>query len=103
MSNDDMPARDRIEKLEEVVATTRAQLEKAFVVITVLLLYSPFLAANELNHDSWVSNFQEIRNLRALLASENKLRELHVNKLRDEVELLKSYVYRSMGQRSPNF
>lgn len=33
MNNDDMLPRDRIEKLEEVVATTRAQLEKAFVVI----------------------------------------------------------------------
>lgn len=67
LNNDNMALIDRVEKLEEVLATTRAQLEKAF---------------------------SENRNLRALLSSENKLRELHVTKLRDEVEILRSFVFR---------
>ncbi|XP_003743682.1 uncharacterized protein LOC100908788 [Galendromus occidentalis] len=75
INSEDMPLRSRVEKLEDVLATTKAQLEKAFV---------------------------EIRNLRALLASENKLRELHVNKLRDEVELLKGFIYNSTKQQSPD-
>ncbi|OQR66192.1 hypothetical protein BIW11_14320 [Tropilaelaps mercedesae] len=69
INNEDVELRDRVEKLEDLVATSRAQLEKAFA---------------------------ENRNLRALLASEHKLRELHVTKLRDEVEILRSMVYRSL-------
>ncbi|XP_022693110.1 uncharacterized protein LOC111262813 isoform X1 [Varroa jacobsoni] len=73
INNEDAELRDRVEKLEELIVTTRAQLEKAFA---------------------------ENRNLRALLASEHKLHELHVTKLRDEVEILRSIVYRSFRQNT---
>lgn len=43
---------------------------------------------------------QEIRNLRALLASEDKLRKLHVTQLRDELEILKSFIFRNPEERA---